>query len=268
MKSKKCVECGFVGWSDVEYCKACGAHLGQHSTHLPSAARTVHYDQWNQPEGDKTGMAIAAMILGIVSFLSFGLLGIGGITGIILASIAMSRIKREPWKYGGRGMATAGLVLSITSLAGLVPFAIIAAIAIPNLLASRRAANEGSAIHSVRTIAEAEGVFYLHFKKYATLDELAGMELIDSTLGTGSKHGYHFAIEFTTEDNVAGFAVTAVPIEYRSTGNRSFYIDESAIVRVADNFGGPPTKRDPPLNSDSDYPSRARRVEYQREPVY
>jgi type II secretory pathway pseudopilin PulG len=268
MKSTKCVECGFVGWSDVEYCKACGAQLSQRSTPPPSPAQTVYYDQWDEPEGQKNGMAIAALIFGIVSFLTFGLLGVGAITGIILASVAMSRVKRAPWKYGGRGMAIAGLVLSITSFVSLVPVGIIAAIAIPNLLAARMAANEGSAIHSVRTIAEAERVYYLNFNKYATIEELASANFVDSKLGSGTKNGYNFSIELTRDEDVEGFAVTAVPIEYRSSGRRSFYVDESAIVRAADNHGGPPTKRDAPLNSDSDYPSRARRADYQQEPVY
>lgn len=68
------------------------------------------------------------------------------------------------------------------------------------------------------------------------------------------------------DDGVDKFGLTAVPIEYRSTGRRSFYVDESMVVRAADKFGGPPTKMDEPLNSE--YPSRARRNDYRQEPVY
>src|SRR5215216_490297 len=140
MKSTKCVECGFVGWSDVEKCKACGAPLHQRSASLPLP--TPGYDSWNQPdEGQKKGLAIFSLVLGILSFFTFGLLGVGAITGIILAAVAMSKVKREPWKYGGRGMAIAGLTLSIISLVSVVPVGIIASIAIPNLLAARMAAN-------------------------------------------------------------------------------------------------------------------------------
>src|SRR6476660_3617179 len=115
MKSTKCVECGFVGWSDVENCKACGASLSQHSTSLPPAS--PGYNSLNQAEeGQKKGLAIFSLVLGILSFLTFGLLGVGAITGIILAVVAMRRVKREPWKYGGRGMAIAGLTLSIISI--------------------------------------------------------------------------------------------------------------------------------------------------------
>jgi type II secretory pathway pseudopilin PulG len=250
MKSTKCSACGFVGWTDLEYCKACGTQLGQ-------------------PEGQKNGLAIVALILGITSFFTFGLLGVGAITGIILAAVAMGRVKREPWRYGGRGMAIAGLVLSITSLVSLVPFAIIAAIAIPNLLAARMAANEASAIRSMQTISSAESVYYTTFAKYVTLDELGAQRLIDSKLANGSKDGYNFSIDLTTNEmNGEGFAVTGIPIEYRSSGRRSFYIDESMILRAGDNNGAPSTKADAPLEFGGEYPSRARRVEYQPELVY
>src|SRR5437763_15406463 len=118
MKSAKCLQCGFVG-SDAEYCKACGAFLGQGAAN----------NNWNQTEGQKKGLAIFSLVLGIISFFTFGLLGLGAIAGIILAAIAMARVKREPWKYGGRGIAIAGLVLSITSLVTVVPVGIIASIA-------------------------------------------------------------------------------------------------------------------------------------------
>src|SRR6185437_16942597 len=49
MKSTKCVECGFVGWSD-ETCKACGAPLGQRSHDLPSSTPVYSSDYYDQSE--------------------------------------------------------------------------------------------------------------------------------------------------------------------------------------------------------------------------
>jgi len=260
MKSTKCVSCGFVGWSDVENCKACGAPLGQRS----------HYQEWTEPESQKKGMAIFALILGILSFFTFGLLGVGAIAGIILACIAMGRAKREPWQYGGRGMAIAGLVLSITSLVATVPIGIIAAVAVPNLLAARRAANEASAIYTLRQISSAETMYYSNFNKYGTLDELTAQNLIDRKLGTGTKNGYKFTVELTNDEpNVEGFGAVGVPVTYGTTGVRSFYIDESAIMHAADHAGKPSSKMDEPLEVDSEFPSRSnRRVDYSRQPVY
>ena len=201
MKSTKCVKCGFVSWADGPNCKACGAELSQHSHSLPlsTPVSSVSYDQWDEPESPKKGLAIFALILGILSFFTLGLLGVGAITGSIVGWVAMKRAKREPWRYGGHGMAIAGFVLSIVTLVSVVPIGIIAAIAIPNLLASRRAANEGAAIYSLRQISAAEATYQSNFGKFATLDELAAQNLIDPKLATGTKSGYNFAVELTYE---------------------------------------------------------------------
>jgi type IV pilus assembly protein PilA len=257
MKSKKCVSCGFVGWSDVENCKACGASLNTHSDH------------WDQPEGQEKGLAIFGLVLGIVGFFTLGIVFVGAIVGTIVSAKAMGRVRREPWRYGDRGIAIAGLVLNIVSLTSIVPIALIAAIAIPNLLAARRAANEGSAIHSLRQIAYAQATYQSNFDKYATLEELAAQGLIDPKLGSGVKNGYNFTVELTTDEiNVAGFAAVGIPESYRGSGIRSFYVDETAVIRAGDNQGGPSTKMDEPLNLNGDYPPRARRFEDRPQAVY
>ncbi|HEU4836427.1 MAG TPA: DUF4190 domain-containing protein [Pyrinomonadaceae bacterium] len=274
MKSTKCVECGFVGWSDVEHCKACGAPLGQRSHDLPSPAPAYssNYDQSEyQEEGPKKGMAIAALVLGIIGFFTLGILAVGAIVGTILAAVAMSRAKRDPWQYGGRSLAVAALVLNILSLVSFVPMGIVAAIAIPNLLASRRAANEGSAQASLRTLHSAEATYQATRGegKYGTLAELAAEGLIDSRLASGTKNGYTFTVEVTTTDgNYPGFEVVSVPMTYGSTGIRSFYIDETGVIRAGDNSGRPSTKMDPPVDSYSDFDERPRRTDYRTQPVY
>jgi type IV pilus assembly protein PilA len=180
--------------------------------------------------------------------------------------VAMARAKREPWKFGGRGIAIAGLALCITSLVMVVPVGIIASIAIPNLLAARRAANEGSAVYTVRQIASAEATYQSSFKKVGTLEELAANNLIDPRLSTGEKNGYQFSISVTGPDT---FEVNAVPTVYRSSGLRSFYTDETLVIRGGDNYGGPSSKMDEPLDGDYDYsPTRERRVDYRNNRRY
>ena len=271
MKSTKCVECGFVGWSDVEHCKACGAQFGQRSHNLPSPTPVYNYNESPQEEGQKKGLAIAALVLGIIGFFTVGVLGVGAIVGIVLACMAMSKIKNDPWQYGGRGMAIAALVLNIVSLVSVVPTAMIAAIAVPNLLASRRAANEGSAQSSMRTLHAAEATYQATKGdgQFGTLNELAAANLIDFKLATGNKNGYNFTVELTTDEmNYPGFTVVARPLTYRSDGIRSFYVDETGVIRAGDNSGGPATKADLPLGSDSDFNDRSRRTEYSAQPVY
>ena len=271
MKSIKCSACGFVGRSDVENCKACGAPLHQHSAYAPSTAPvyTTHNAYWDQPEGQAKGLAIFALILGIVSFFTFGLLLVGAIIGIVVAVKAMGRVKREPLRYGGRGIAIAGLVLNIVSLSSVVPIALIAAIAIPNLLASRRAANEYSAVRSLHEISLAQATYQSNFGKYGTLEELAAQNLINPRLRSGIRNGYIFTVALTTDEmNVEGFAAVAVPETYRSSGIRSFYVDETSVIRAGDNHGGPSSKMDDPLDLNPDYSRRSRSIDYRPQAVY
>ena len=271
MKSTKCVACGFVGRSDVENCKACGAPLNEPSAYVPSTAPvySTHYHPSDQPEGEQKGLAIFALILGIVSFLTFSLFLVGAIVGIVVSSKAMGRARREPWQYGGRGLAIAGLVLSIVSLTSIIPILFIAVISIPNLMASYRAANEGSAIHSLRQIASAQAVYQSTTSKYATLEELADKGLIDAKLGSGTKNGYKFTVELTAdEENVEGFAAVGVPETYRTSGIRSFYTDETSVIRAGDNQGGPSTKIDEPLDVSPEYLRRPQGIEARPQAVY
>src|SRR6478672_5471280 len=85
----------------------------------------------------------------------------------------------------------------------VVIIGIIAAIAIPNLLAARRSANEGSAVSACRTLHGAQMTYASTYGNgnYAgtvgamdvsPLTQLAGPGLVDTVLGTGTKSGYVF----------------------------------------------------------------------------
>jgi len=111
--------------------------------------------------------------------------------------------------------------------------ALLAAIAIPNLLRARLQTNESGAQAALKTIATAEVTFRTANATYATLAELgapaAGPAYIDAVLAAGTKNGYTFA----TSD-IAGetFAATAVPVTANVTGVRSFCVTEDGVVRV------------------------------------
>jgi len=115
---------------------------------------------------------------------------------------------------------------------------IIAAIAIPNLLASRRAANEGSAQSSLRTINSSQATYQSTAGAgafAASLATLNGQSLIDSVLSSGTKSGYSFAVV-----EQAGTGATAVYGAYAfpstdsgpsQTGTRRFGITEVGVLR-------------------------------------
>ena len=115
---------------------------------------------------------------------------------------------------------------------------IIAAIAIPNLLASRRAANEGSAQSSLRTIHSSEAVYKSTAGNgdYGDLAQLQGANLVDTVLGSGTKSGYTIATTPDNSGNPTLFYATAVPANTAAvtrTGNRSFAITEDGVMRGA-----------------------------------
>jgi prepilin-type N-terminal cleavage/methylation domain-containing protein len=115
---------------------------------------------------------------------------------------------------------------------------IIAAIAIPGLLASRRAANEGSAQSAIRTIHSAQVVYQYTTGNgaYATnLAALNGQSLIDSVLSSGTKSGYNYAVvEQAGTGPTAVYGAYAFPVTTSGTsmtGTRTFGTTEAGIMR-------------------------------------
>jgi type IV pilus assembly protein PilA len=91
---------------------------------------------------------------------------------------------------------------------------IIAAIAIPNLLQARVAANEASAVASLRTINTAE----------------IGACLIDTLLATGTKSGYSFSAVGIGSAPTGSYLAVGMPIP--GSGNRSFCSVEDGTIHV------------------------------------
>jgi len=126
---------------------------------------------------------------------------------------------------------------------------IIAAIAIPNLLASKRAANEGSAQSSLRTIHSSEAVYQSTAGNgdYGDRAALAGQNLIDTVLATGSKSGYTFNITVDNTVSPKNFYAEAHPSNVGAatrTGNRSFSIAEDGVLRGEVSDTGPASHAD------------------------
>jgi len=121
---------------------------------------------------------------------------------------------------------------------------IIASIAIPNLLASRRAANEGSAQQSLRTIVSCEAAYKFTYGNgaYADLPTLGAKVMTDATLSTGTKSGYNFVatpIGPPEQFWAYGFPVTSTGIS--ATGSRRFATSEDGVLRGDANLTpGPP----------------------------
>ncbi len=109
---------------------------------------------------------------------------------------------------------------------------IISAIAIPNLLAARRVANESSAIASVRIISTSQVTYRqtvganINYAPGLVALGPTGARLIDETLGAGNKSGFNFA----TVGTAITFTANADPVS-ASTGGRHFFINETGVIR-------------------------------------
>ena len=134
---------------------------------------------------------------------------------------------------------------------------IIAAIAIPNLMRSRMAANEASAAGSLRTLNTAEVTFSTTYGiGYGTLASLGSPAgactanstqacLIDPVLTGGVKSGYNIAVSAPTANGsvaapVVTYETNAVPTAPGSSGQRDFCSDQSGVIRANPSGGAAP----------------------------
>lgn len=124
---------------------------------------------------------------------------------------------------------------------------IVAAIAVPNLLRSRIAANQASAVSSLRTLNTAEVAYSTTFGSgfsvnMASLAPPAGAGiasssaagLIDSVLAMGAKSGYTFTYSPGSSDatgSINTYSLNAGP-DNNSTGTDYYYSDQSGIIRM------------------------------------
>jgi type IV pilus assembly protein PilA len=124
---------------------------------------------------------------------------------------------------------------------------IILSIALPQMSKSRMHAQEMAAIAEVGTIQKAQVQYYSQFGQYATtLSQLGpptssgaaegpqAAGLIPASLANGSGSGFAFTLTATP----TGYALTAVPKAFGSTGRRTFYSDQTGIIR--ENWGQDP----------------------------
>jgi type IV pilus assembly protein PilA len=138
---------------------------------------------------------------------------------------------------------------------------IIAAIAVPNLLRSRMAANEASAVGTVRTINTAQVTYSTTYPGtgYTALAALGGASpctpgpatacIVDPAVssGTNTKSGFTFASAPGAGAPSIAFTVNGNPVTFGSTGMRQFFSDESFVIRYSVAANTPATVNDPAL---------------------
>lgn len=225
--SSFCSKCGTSIDANDQFCRTCGTAAAA----MPGEALAP-----TPPIGPPTtsSKAIISLVFGVLFFL-FPL----PIVAIIFGHMALSEIRKSAGRLTGEGMATAGLIMGYIGAAAVPIILIVAAIAIPNLLRARMAANESSAVASVHIITTAQITHQVAHPEagYAcSLSAIPDTEISDTILLTGQKDGYRFEIRNCAPENDGGpntkFQVVAYPLTVNQTGGRAFCTDESAVIKV------------------------------------
>jgi type IV pilus assembly protein PilA len=169
------------------------------------------------------------------------------VAAIILGHLGLSEIRKSAGRLKGQGLATAGLILGYAEIALIPIVLIIAAIAIPNLLRAKMAANEASSVGSLRTYSMAitsyaeecpnQGYPASTVNLGPGAGNCDGANLVDRALAgpMPSKSGYVFHYEPGAPDaagKVMSYTITADPIQENTTGIRHFFLDESGVIRT------------------------------------
>jgi type IV pilus assembly protein PilA len=240
-----CSKCGAAVAEGSQFCNQCGQAIGVAPVPNQAMANQPATPQFPAPapEALTSGKALASLVTGIFGLIFF----LPAFAAIILGHISRSEIRKSNGGLKGDGMATAGLVLGYGMIA-MVPFIlIIAAIAIPNLLRARVAANEASAVASIRTLNTAELSYRTEFPNAGFTCDFSALggdgisaptadhaQLIDRALTAGEKRGYRYELLNCTHSESDGdkYQVVASPLVRNQTGIRTFCSDETGVVRA------------------------------------
>jgi type IV pilus assembly protein PilA len=225
-----CAVCGNSITADDKFCRVCGRQVSATSAAGAPGGPSV------APVGpaETSGKAIISLVCGLLFVVPLAF-----IVAIVFGHLGLSEIRKSAGRLKGEGMAIAGLVLGYLWIAAIPMILIVAAIAIPNLLRARIAANESSAVGSIRSVNTAEITYAQSHPNVGftcSMSDLAGDGLISSKLAGGSKTGY----AFERTDCSAGaegpgnakYRVVAYPVTANTTGIKAFCSDESAVIRV------------------------------------
>jgi len=128
---------------------------------------------------------------------------------------------------------------------------IIVTVALPKLNKARMYAQETAALKAIQTLNTAQVQYNSQFGRFAQsltelgppasgTDNASAANLITADLAAGEKQGYRFTLAGTP----AGYAITAVPVSFGSTGSRTFYSDQTLTVH--ENYGQEPATANSP----------------------
>jgi type II secretory pathway pseudopilin PulG len=157
-----------------------------------------------------------------------------------------------------KGVST-GVIVAVAAAVvavGVVLIGIVAAIAIPSLLAARRASNEAAVVGSLRTIGSAEATYISQTGESGTLAQLVGAKLLADTYANGKIIDNYRLTEVAVDPEAMTFEFKMEPIS-PSNGTRSYNIIEDYVIRYKTGPVAPSSDRGTPIGEREGPPSQA-----------
>jgi prepilin-type N-terminal cleavage/methylation domain-containing protein len=109
---------------------------------------------------------------------------------------------------------------------------IVATIAIPSFLHSRRLANENSAVANLRTVSNAEATYQGSSGGFfGNMNQLVTARLLDDRFGTGVVGGYRYSVA----TNGFEYTVNATPLS-RNNGRYAYFMTAEGVIRYSTNI--------------------------------
>lgn len=140
-------------------------------------------------------------------------------------------------------------VIVVIVFVGIAFVGIVAAIAVPSLIRARVAANESSAIGTLRSISRAEESYFGRNKRYGTLSELARESLVDQSLTDGAIRNSYVIREVGV--SATGFEFSAAPADEKriTAGDRSFNVIQDNVIRYREGLVAPTRMSGTPIGN-------------------
>ncbi len=143
-----------------------------------------------------------------------------------------------------KGFSLTELLISVAVIS------VISAIVVPTFLHSRIAVNEVSAIKVVGDVLSSQMTYASTTGRGSYSPDLKALEeagLIDGVLEQGAPLGYTFSVSGSSST----FSIHARPLVFGSSGTRSFYSDQTGVIRYTTD-DTPATSTSPPLGQEGD----------------
>jgi hypothetical protein len=111
----------------------------------------------------------------------------------------------------------------------------------PSIPQANASARETLVLNQLQLISRGQGLYAMNSGKYATMEQLVAAGHL-----TRPPDGLRYTFTLTLAPDGNGYTVSATPQQYGPDGQRSFFLDQSGVIRGANHGGSPATAADPP----------------------